>query len=64
MNKYIDVILPVPINGCFTYALRPDDKVAEGDRVIVPFGKKKIYTGIVWKIKDSVAEDIANIKEI
>ncbi len=64
MGKYVDVILPVPINASFTYATRKDDKVSVGERVIVPFGKKKIYTGIVWRIKDTMPEDVANIKEI
>lgn len=64
MGKYVDVILPVPINESFTYATRQDDKVSVGERVIVPFGKKKIYTGIVWRIKDSIPEDVTNIKEI
>jgi len=64
MGKYVDVILPVPINASFTYATRKDDKVSVGERVIVPFGKKKIYTGIVWRIKDTTPEDVANIKEI
>ena len=64
MGKYVDVILPVPINASFTYATRKDDKVSVGERVIVPFGKKKIYTGIVWRIKDTTPEDVASIKEI
>lgn len=45
----VEVILPVPVGGTFTYSL-PDHfvgKVGVGSRVIVPFGKRKFYTGIV-----------------
>lgn len=49
MEKFADVILPLPIYSYFTYSL-PEDiakDVQTGCRVIVPFGKKKYYTGIV-----------------
>ena len=49
---YADVILPVPIPKTFTYripmALKP--LIGIGYRVIVPFGSKKILTGIVAKV--------------
>lgn len=47
--SYIDVILPLPLTGTFTYVL-PEamrEEVNVGSRIIVPFGKKKFYTGIV-----------------
>ena len=49
MEKFVDVILPLPLNSCFTYAL-PEEMAGQvqlGCRVVVPFGKKKFYTGIV-----------------
>ena len=49
MKKYVDVIVPLPVMGQFTYAV-PEElegKVEWGCRVIVPFGAKKYYTGIV-----------------
>ena len=52
MQWFIDVILPLPLNSCFTYAL-PEalaGDVKVGCRVVVPFGKKKYYTGIVQDI--------------
>ena len=52
MQWFVDVILPLPLNSCFTYAL-PETlagNVQVGCRVVVPFGKKKIYTGIVQDI--------------
>ncbi|MBD5322876.1 MAG: primosomal protein N', partial [Bacteroides sp.] len=46
---YAEVLLPVPIAGAFTYRVPCDmeSSIAVGDRVIVPFGRKKYYTGIV-----------------
>lgn len=45
---YSDVILPLPLNATFTYRV-PDEyaSIKAGFRVIVPFGSKKYYTGIV-----------------
>ena len=45
MEKFVDVILPLPLHACFTYALPPemDGEVQIGCRVVVPFGKKKFY---------------------
>lgn len=44
-----EVLLPLPLSGTFTYSVPPAmaDKVLPGHRVIVPFGRKKFYTGIV-----------------
>lgn len=53
--KYIDVVLPLPIDSVFTYAV-PDnmgEKAAVGMRVVVPFGRKKMYTGIVFRVHDN-----------
>lgn len=52
MANYAEVILPVPVRGTFTYAV-PEELAAEimrGQRVYVPFGKRKYYTGIVADI--------------
>jgi len=50
--KYVDVIVPLPLAGKFTY-LVPDDwneNVRVGMRVVVPFGKNKMYTAIISQI--------------
>lgn len=46
---YAEVLLPVPIAGTFTYRVPADmeGEIAVGHRVIVPFGRRKSYTGIV-----------------
>ena len=49
---YVDVILPLPLEGLFTYAL-PDSmegKVKAGMRVQVPLGKSKAYTAMVAEV--------------
>ncbi|MDR2084315.1 MAG: primosomal protein N' [Bacteroidales bacterium] len=47
----VEVILPLPLKGSFTYLL-PDEfsDVAVGERVIVPFGNRKFYSGIIVNI--------------
>jgi primosomal protein N' (replication factor Y) len=50
--KYADLILPVPLQGTFTYAV-PDAMQASvkvGMRVLVTFGRSKTYIGIVDKL--------------
>jgi len=46
---YIDVILPLPIKQKFTYQVGEEhlDKIQMGCRIAVPFGRSKIYAGIV-----------------
>ena len=48
-KKYIDVILPLPLANRFTYSVSEEwaNVVRIGMRVVVPFGKKKMYTGII-----------------
>ncbi|MEO9484951.1 MAG: primosomal protein N' [Ekhidna sp.] len=50
-NPYCEIILPLPLAGTYTYAIPTQYKpiISPGSRVVVSFGKKKIYTGIVLK---------------
>ncbi|CAN5295121.1 primosomal protein N' [soil metagenome] len=52
MSFYIDIILPLPLEKHFTYEVTPGEAafLKRGMRVAVPFGKSKIYTGIVASI--------------
>lgn len=52
MEKFIDVILPLPLHSYFTYSLPEEmaEGVQIGCRVVVPFGRKKFYTGIVRNV--------------
>lgn len=64
--KYIDVILPLPLKASFTYAVPIDwsEQIRIGMRVIVPFGKKKLYTAIVSLLHTHKPELPYEIKEI
>ena len=50
--SYVDVILPVPLQGTFTYAVPAGMSVGVGCRVLVGFGRSKTYVGIVAKVHD------------
>jgi primosomal protein N' (replication factor Y) (superfamily II helicase) len=52
---FVDVILPVPIPKLFTYRVPAElnQDIATGCRVVVPFGKKKVLTGVIGKIHSS-----------
>lgn len=63
--KYVSVILPLALNRVLTYSVS-DEMAADvivGGRVVVPIGKKKLYTGIVSEVFDDFDDDI-EIKEI
>ena len=48
---FADVILPVPLDGLFTYSVPQQlaGQVRVGVRALVPFGRNKTYVGIVAK---------------
>ena len=52
MPYFIDVILPLPLQKRFTYAISEAESnfLEEGMRVAVPFGKSKVYTAITAAI--------------
>ena len=65
MEKFVDVILPLPLHSSFTYLL-PKDMAGEvqiGCRVVVPFGRKKYYTAIVRNIHYSAPTEY-EVKEV
>ena len=47
--RYVDVILPLPLDGTFTYSVPEgmEEKVVAGMRVLVPLGKSKKYIAMV-----------------
>ena len=49
---FADILLPLPVPGLFTYRIPQDmmELVEPWKRVVVQFGKKKVYTGIVVNI--------------
>ena len=65
---FVDVILPLPLERNFTYAITPAESefIRPGVRVAVPFGKSKIHTGIVLKVHHSppTAYEVKSIHSI
>lgn len=68
MKKYVDVIVPLPIAGQYTYSLpaEMEESVQVGCRVVVSFGPKKYYTAIVTKVHESAPEgyETKDIEEV
>ncbi len=66
--NYIDVILPLPLQKLFTYKINKAEAnfLQRGMRVVVPFGKTKVYTGVVFSIhkKAPTAYDTKEIHQI
>ncbi|MDD5183844.1 MAG: primosomal protein N' [Paludibacter sp.] len=63
--KYVDVILPLPLANTFTYSV-PEEwtgQVRMGMRVVVPFGKKKMYTAVIFLVH-SITPTVYEAKDI
>ncbi len=58
MDYFVDVILPLPLEKSYTYALSSEEasEISIGSRVVVPFGKSKLYTALVVKIHQDKPE--------
>ena len=54
--QYADLILPVPLQGLFTYAVPEGMTVGVGFRVLVSFGRSTKYMGIVMRLHDKKPE--------
>lgn len=55
---FVDVILPLPLDGVFTYSVPSslEEQVRIGLRVLVPFGRNKTYVGIIASIHHTAPE--------
>ncbi len=51
---FVNVLLPLPVAGYFTYRVPFDfnDEVETGKRVVVQFGKKKVYTALIQSVTE------------
>lgn len=63
--NFVNVILPLSLGGTFTYKvpLELQNKIKVGQRVVVPFGGKKLYTAIIKKLHNQKPE-LYTVKEI
>ena len=58
MLNFVNVILPIPLERSFTYAISDEEALVlqPGMRVAVPFGKSKIYTAIIYSVHQNPPE--------
>ncbi len=63
---YVNVIVPRPLDGPFTYQVPAllERRIGVGKRVIVPFGSRRYVTGIVEGIQFVRPGDVASVKEV
>lgn len=56
--RYVDVILPLPLDGTFTYSIPEgmEEKVVPNMRVLVPLGKSKKYIAMVIDVHSEKPE--------
>ena len=57
-SYFAEIILPLNLDGTFTYHLSDSDlqQIKIGQRVAVPFGTQKLYTGVVHSIHQNEPE--------
>lgn len=55
---YVDVILPLALQRLYTYSVLEEhaNKVEVGKRVVVQFGKKKLYSAIIHRVHEQAPE--------
>jgi len=58
---FVDVMLPLPVKGLFTYRLpfELNEYIKPGQRVAVQFGRRKLYTALVKNVHEKVPEGYA-----
>ena len=52
MPKFAETLLPLALPGTYTYRIPEGMQLSIGMRVLVPFGRKKIFTAIVVTLHD------------
>lgn len=65
--KYVDVIVPLPLEGAFTYSVPHNlaERVRFGVRVAVTFGASKVHTAIVVRVhQDKPAFNVKDIVDV
>ena len=58
VTQFADVLLPLPLPALFTYRVpyELDDAVCFGKRVIVPFGRSKLYAALVVRVHENAPQ--------
>ena len=63
MPKFAETLLPLALPGTYTYRIPEGMQLSIGMRVLVPFGRKKIFTAIVVSLHDREPKGY-DVKEI
>ena len=63
MPKFAETLLPLALPGTYTYRIPEGMTLSIGMRVLVPFGRKKIFTAIVMNLHDREPKGY-DVKEI
>lgn len=58
ITLFAEVLLPLPVPGTFTYRMpyQMNGEAEPGRRVVVQFGRQKIYTGLIRSVHQKVPE--------
>ena len=61
VTYFADILLPLPLEATFTYRVPQEleGRVAFGVRVIVPFGRSKLYSGLVVHVHTEAPQEWA-----
>ncbi|NPD45819.1 MULTISPECIES: primosomal protein N' [unclassified Lentimicrobium] len=56
---FVEVILPLPLDGSFTYRVpfEMNEMVAQGMRVLVQFGTRKVYAALVVSVHENIPQN-------
>ena len=59
ITRFVDVLLPLPISGTFTYRVPflLNGEIKPGIRVVVQFGSRKIYTALVLRVHEKPPQE-------
>ena len=64
MPHFADILLPLALENTLTYGISADLQLAVGQRVVVPLGKRKRYTGIVTRLHDEAPAEGVELKYV
>lgn len=61
ITLFVDVLLPLPLTSLFTYRVPYDmgSDISFGRRVIVPFGRSKLYSALVVRVHQEAPKQVS-----
>ena len=63
---FADILLPIAAPGAYTYLLPPalEERAKAGCRVVVPFGVRRRYTGLILRLHNDAPADGVKLKSV